>query len=245
MPGMPRRRTPLPYTRVMLKLSGEAFLGRRRAGIDPQFTKRIAEEIADVHRLGVSLCVTVGGGNFFRGTSAAEHGMERATGDYLGMLATVMNALALQSALANSGLHAHVHSAIRMDEIAEPYIRARALSQVRKRHIVIFSAGTGNPFFSTDMAAALRALEMKCAVILKGTIVGGVYTKDPRKHRGVKKLLRVALLDAVKDPHITIVDNSALALCADHQLPIVVFDITKRGLLERACLGERVGTVIN
>lgn len=228
----------------MLKLSGEAFLGARNAGIDPEFTRTIAGEILRAHRLGIELSITIGGGNFFRGTSAAEHGMDRVTGDYLGMLATVMNALALQSALEKLGATVHVQSAIRMDEIAEPYIRRHALAHLREGHIVIFAAGTGDSHFSTDMAAVLRALQMNSEVVLKGTNVDGVYTKDPRKHADTKKLSTLKLLDAVKDPHITIVDNSALALCADHGLPVVIFDVTKPGMLDAVLRGKDVGTII-
>jgi len=228
----------------MLKVSGEAFLGKRAAGIDPLATRRIAQEITQAHRRGIALAITVGGGNMFRGTAAAQHGMERTTGDYIGMLATLMNALALQSALAKEGVRADVHSAIRTEQIAEPYIRGRALNQLRKRHVVIFAGGTGNPYFSTDMAAVLRALEMKCDVVLKGTNVDGVYTKDPRRSRGAKKIQILSLLDAVNDPNITVIDNSALALCADHKLPIVVFDLAKPGMLARVLRGENVGSVL-
>lgn len=241
---MPRRRTRIRARRIMLKVSGEAFLGARRHGIEPAATARIAWAIARAHRAGTAVAVTVGGGNLFRGTSAAEHGMERVTGDYIGMLATVMNALALQSALENLGIHAHVHSAVRMEAIAEPYVRARALSQLRKRHVVIFAAGTGNPFFSTDMAAVLRALEMNCDIVLKGTTVDGVYTKDPKRFPGARRLRTLSLQKALEDPHITVVDNSALALCADHKLPLMVFNLTKPGLLDRALQGHSVGTLL-
>lgn len=233
------------WQRVMLKVSGEIFLGRRTAGIDPSGTKRIADELAQTHKRGLTLAVTVGGGNLFRGTSAAEHGMERTTGDYIGMLATLMNALALQSALGKNGVRADVHSAIRMEQIAEPYVRGRALNQLRKRHVVIFAGGTGNPFFSTDMAAVLRALEMHCDIVLKGTNVDGVYTKDPRRSRGARKIRSLSLLEAVNDPNITVIDNSALALCADHKLPIVVFNLAKPGMLARVLRGEPVGTTLH
>lgn len=236
----PRRR----YQRVMLKLSGEALLGKRQAGIDPQYTQQLAKEITEMQRGGIEVAMTIGGGNFFRGLSASEHGMDRATGDYLGMLATVMNALALQSALQHLGAHAHIQSAIEMRQIAETYVRRRALALLARGHLVIFAAGTGNPFFSTDMAAVLRALETNCNVVIKGTTVDAVYTKDPKKHRGAKKLSSVRLLEAVNDPNITVMDNSALTLCADHSLPIIICDIRKRGTLAKAARGENVGTLI-
>lgn len=229
----------------MLKLSGEAFLGARRAGIDPEFTARVAREIVTEQRRGFQIAVTVGGGNIFRGLTAAEHGMERATGDEIGMLATVMNALALQSALQRRGARVHVHSAIRMEEVAEPFIRRHALRQLQQRDIVIFAAGTGDPFFTTDMAAVLRALEMNCDVVVKGTNVDGVYTRDPKKHTSVKKLTTIRLLDAVQDPHITIVDNSALALCADHGLPVVIFNMTIPGTFRAVLQGKPVGTTMH
>ena len=228
----------------MLKLSGEAFLGKRAAGIDPKWTRQIAQEILDVHALGVDVAVTIGGGNIFRGTSAAEHGMDRATGDSLGMLATVMNGLALHNAMEKLGGKVHVLSAIQMEQIAEPYVRRRALRYLQKKHLVVFAGGTGNPFFTADMAAVLRALEMNCDVVLKGSNVDGVYTKDPRKHRTAKKLTSLKLLEAVEDPNITVFDNSALALCADHTLPVVIFDITKRGTLDAVVRGQSVGTMI-
>lgn len=228
----------------MLKLSGEAFLGVRRAGIDPAFTSSIAAEIADAHALGVELGITIGGGNFFRGVSAAEHGMDRATGDAIGMLATVMNALALQNALQKLSLSVHVQSAIHMNQIAEPYVRRHALAALEEGHVVIFAAGTGDSHFTTDMAAVLRALQMNCEVVLKGTNVDAVYTKDPKKHGDAAPLRTLSLLDAVKDPHITVFDNSALALCADHSLPIVVFNITRHGALAAVLRGEPLGTII-
>jgi uridylate kinase len=229
----------------MLKLSGEAFLGTRQAGIDPERTRQVAQEVLAVHALGVDIAVTVGGGNIFRGTSAAEHGMDRATGDDLGMLATVMNALALHNAIEKLGGHAHVLSAIHLEHIAEPYARRQALKYLKEKHLVIFAAGTGNPFFTTDMAAVLRALEMNCDVVLKGSNVNGVYTKDPREYPDAKKLTSLKLLEAVENPNITIFDNSALALCADHALPVVIFDITKPGELDAVVHGMPVGTTIH
>jgi uridylate kinase len=239
MPGRKR------YSRVMLKLSGEALLGSRKAGIDPVFTRTLAEDIKRARAACGEMGITIGGGNFFRGTAAEEHGMDRATGDAIGMLATVMNALALQSALEHLNVPTHIQSAIAMEEIAETYVRRIALEYLAAKDIVIFAAGTGDSHFSTDMAAVLRALQLNCDVVLKGTSVDGVYTKDPRKHAGVKILQSLKLLDAVEDPHITVFDNSALTLCADHGLPIVIFNMTKPGLLQRAVRGEDVGTVIH
>lgn len=233
-----------PYRRVMLKVSGEALQGTQGQGLHPEVVRRLALEVLSAQKQGIQLAVTVGGGNVFRGSKAPEHGMDRATGDYVGMLATVMNAIALQSALENEGAHAHVHSAIRMEAIAEPYVRARALNQLDQGQLVIFAGGTGNPFFSTDMAAVLRALETNCGVVLKGTTVDGVYTKDPRKHRGVRKYKTLRLLDAVNNPEITIMDNSALVLCSDHHLPVIIFDITKVGALDDVLQGKPVGTLI-
>lgn len=241
---MPSVRSRRRYTRVMLKLSGESLLGSRVAGIDPAYTKTLAEEIVLLQKQGVQIGITIGGGNFFRGLAAAEHGMDRVTGDAVGMLATVMNALALGNALEQAGAHVRLQSAISMEQIAEHYVRRRALRALGRGTIVVFAGGTGNPFFSTDMAAVLRALEMNCEVVLKGTMVDGVYTKDPRKHRDAKKLQRIDLLTAVSDPHINVMDNSALALCADHRLPVVIFDIQKRGMLTKAVRGQAVGTII-
>ncbi len=241
---MRRKERVPPYPRVMLKVSGQALQGQQGQGLHPEVVRRLALDLLRTQKKGIQLAVTVGGGNVFRGSEAPEHGMDRATGDYMGMLATLMNAIALQSALENEGAHAHVHSAIRMEAIAEPYVRARALSQLDEGQLVIFAGGTGNPFFSTDMAAVLRALEMNCSIVLKGTTVGGVYTKDPRKHRGVKKYSTLRLLDAVNNPDITVMDNSALVLCSDHRLPVIIFDITKEGALDAVLRGKPVGTLI-
>lgn len=240
---MPSRRS--SYSRVMVKLSGESLLGSRHAGIDPEYTRELAKELVAVHKKGIELAITVGGGNFFRGHAAAEHGMDRATGDAVGMLATVMNAIALQNALERAGARVHVQSAIAMEQIAQFYVRRRALQYLSKGHIVIFAAGTGNPFFSTDMASVLRALETNCEVVLKGTMVDGVYTKDPKKHTSATKFTSLRLLEAVNDPNITVFDNSALTLCADNNLPIVIFDVRERGMLIKAARGERVGTLIH
>lgn len=233
------------YKRVLLKLSGETFLGKREYGIDPQFTFWLAKEIIKAKQGGTEIAIVVGGGNIFRGDRAAEHGLERTVGDYIGMLATIMNALALQAALEKEGQPARVLSAIDIKDVAEPYIRRRAIRHMEKGRVVIFAAGSGNPYFTTDTAAALRTLEIKAEIILKGTKVDGVYTKDPTKHKDAKKLEVLSFKEAITEKDIGIMDNSALSLCMDHTIPILVFDLHKEGNIQKAVSGEKIGTLIS
>lgn len=231
------------YQRVLLKVSGEALMGNAGYGIDPAILGQIATEIAEVYALGFDLAIVVGGGNIFRGVSESARGMDRATGDYVGMLATVMNAVALQDALEKRGLATRVQSAISMHELAEPYIRRRAIRHLEKRRIVIFAAGTGNPFFTTDTAAALRAIEIGADVLLKATKVEGVYDSDPRKNPAAKLYDKVTFTDALKKD-LKVMDATAFALCRDNQLPIIVFDMTREGNIRKVMQGAQVGTKI-
>lgn len=234
-----------PYKRVLLKLSGEMFLGKREYGIDPEFCQWLAREIKKATAGGVQIAIVVGGGNIFRGTSAAEQGLERTVGDYIGMLATIMNSLALQAALEKEGQQSRVLSAIEIKDVCEPYIRRRATRHLDKGRVVIFAGGTGNPFFTTDSAAALRALEIEAQIILKGTKVDGVYDKDPTKNPDAKKFETITFADAIKDKQIEILDNSALSLCMDHKIPIMVFDLSQEGNIQKAVSGEKIGTLIS
>ena len=233
------------YKRVLLKLSGETFLGKRQYGIDPKFTQWLAREIIKAQKVGTQISVVVGGGNIFRGDRAAEHGLERTVGDYIGMLATIMNSLALQAALEKEKQSTRVLSAIEIKDVAEPYIKRRAIRHLEKGRVVIFAGGTGNPYFTTDTAAALRALETNCNIILKGTKVDGVYDKDPIKYKDAKKFETLAFKQAITEKDIDILDNSALSLCMDHRIPILVFDLNKEGNIERAVAGEKIGTLIS
>lgn len=233
------------YKRILLKLSGEMFQGKRETGIDPEFTQWLAKEIIKAVKNGTQVAIVVGGGNIFRGTAAAEHGLERTVGDYIGMLATIMNSLALQAALEKEGQQARVLSAIEIKDVCEPYIRRRAIRHLEKGRVVIFAAGTGNPYFTTDTAAALRALESECAIIFKATKVDGVYDRDPTKNKDAKKFDTIKFSDAITSKEIEIMDNSALSLCMDHKIPIVVFDLMAEGNIQKAASGERVGTLIS
>lgn len=233
------------YKRVLLKLSGETFLGKREYGIDPQFTFWLAKEIIKARESNTEIAVVVGGGNIFRGDRAAEHGLERTVGDYIGMLATIMNSLALQAALEKEGQPARVLSAIDIKDVAEPYIRRRAIRHMEKGRVVIFAAGSGNPYFTTDTAAALRALEIKAEIILKGTKVDGVYDKDPLKNKDAKKFDTLSFKEAITEKDIGVMDNSALSLCMDHSIPILVFDMHKEDNIKKAVEGEKVGTLIS
>lgn len=215
-------------SRVMLKISGEALMGDQGYGLHPPTVQRIADEVKSVHDMGVEICMVIGGGNIFRGLQGSAQGMERATADYMGMLATVMNALAMQAALEARGIHTRVISAIRMDEVAEPYIRRRAVRHLEKKRIIIFAAGTGNPYFTTDTAATLRANEMNCEAIFKGTKVDGVYDKDPKKHADAVRYDNVTY-DEVLQKHLNVMDASAIALARDNNLPIVVFSLDEPG----------------
>ncbi len=231
------------YRRVLLKLSGEALMGDGTYGIEPQVMEEIAEEISQVHRMGVQMALVIGGGNIFRGVSAASQGMDRATADYVGMLATVMNALALQQALEKRGVATRVQSAIDMKEVAEPFIRRRAIRHLEKGRIVIFAAGTGLPFFTTDTAAALRAVEIGAAVLLKATKVDGVYDADPVKVPGARKYDRVTF-DEVLQRDLKVMDATAISMARDHNLPVIVFNLRKSGNITKVVTGEPVGTLV-
>jgi uridylate kinase len=235
--------TPRAFKRVLLKLSGEALAGPQGYGISPAVLDHLAGEIAETARSGVQLAIVIGGGNIFRGVSESAKGMDRATGDYVGMLATVMNAVSLQAAIEKKGIVTRVQSAIAMSQLAEPYIRRRAIRHLEKGRVVIFAAGTGNPYFTTDTAAALRAKEIEAEVVLKATKVDGVYDKDPKKHPEARRYAQVSYLDALKDG-LNVMDSTAFALCRDNDLPIIVFDMTAHGNIQRVIAGETVGTRI-
>jgi uridylate kinase len=231
------------YRRVLLKLSGEALMGEQAFGIDPGITTAIAKEIGEIQQLGVQTAVVIGGGNLFRGLAASAKGMDRATADYMGMLATVINALALQDALEHLGVPTRVASAIEMRAVAEPFIRRRAVRHLEKGRVVIFAAGTGNPYFTTDTAAALRAMEMKADVILKGTKVDGIYTADPMIDKTATKFDDISYLK-VLERGLKVMDATAISLCMDNKLPIVVFNLRTSGNVRRVIMGEPVGTTV-
>lgn len=232
------------YNRVLLKLSGEALAGSQGFGIEPETILKISREIAEVHSLGTQIAIIVGGGNFFRGLQASAKGMDRATADYIGMLATVMNALSLQYFLEKIGINTRVQSAITMQEVAEPYIRRRAIRHLEKGRVVIFAAGTGNPFFSTDTAAALRALEIGAEVILKATRVDGVYSSDPEKNPDAEFFAELTYIE-VLNRGLQVMDSTAISLCMDNNLPIIVFNLLREGNIKKVILGEKVGTIIH
>jgi uridylate kinase len=231
------------YRRIVLKLSGEALAGSQGYGLDPSVLVRIGSEIREVVDLGVQVAVVIGGGNIFRGVAASAGGMERATADYMGMLATVINALALQDALEKAGCQTRVLSAIEMRAVAEPYIRRRAIRHLEKGRVVIFAAGTGNPFFTTDTAGALRAVEIAADVIMKATKVDGIYSADPARDANAERLPRVTYIEAL-NRRLEIMDTTAISLCMDNKLPIVVFDLTRDGNIARIVCGEPVGSIV-
>jgi len=231
------------FNRILLKLSGEALMGDGQFGIDPDTVARLADEVKAAKEAGHELCLVVGGGNIFRGLAAAAKGFDRAQADYMGMLATVMNALAVQNALEKTGVDTRVQSAIPMAAVSEPYIRRRALRHMEKGRVVIFAAGTGNPFFTTDTAAALRAAEMGCDALLKGTSVDGVYDADPKKVPDARRYESVTY-NQVLGEDLKVMDASAVALCRDNNIPIVVFNIRERGNLARVLAGEGVATIV-
>jgi uridylate kinase len=231
------------YRRVLLKLSGEALMGDQPFGIDPAVTTQIASEIKEIQELGVQTAVVIGGGNLFRGLAASARGMDRATADYMGMLATVINALALQDALEHIGVLTRVASAIEMRAVAEPFIRRRAVRHLEKGRVVVFAAGTGNPYFTTDTAAALRAMEMKADVILKGTKVEGIYTADPMVDPAATQYDDISYLK-VLEQGLKVMDATAISLCMDNALPIVVFNLRTPGNVRRVVMGEPVGTTV-
>lgn len=232
------------YKRVLLKLSGEALMGEDAYGINRATIVRMAEEIAEVAKSGVELAIVIGGGNIFRGIAPGAQGMDRATADYMGMLATVMNALALQDALKNHGVMARVQSALNIDQVVEPYIRPKALRYLEEKKVVIFAAGTGNPFFTTDTAAALRGAEIRAEIVLKATKVDGIYTADPNKDTSATRYSRISF-DEVMSKRLEVMDATAFALCRDQKLPINVFSINKQGALKRAIAGEDEGTLVH
>ena len=234
---------PARYGRVLLKLSGEALMGEQQFGIDPAVATSIAKEIAEVQSLGTQTAIVIGGGNLFRGLAASAKGMDRATADYMGMLATVINGLALQDALEHVGVPTRVVTAIEMRAVAEPFIRRRAVRHMEKGRVVVFAAGTGNPYFTTDTAAALRAMEMKADVILKGTKVDGIYTADPMIYPDATKFESISYIK-VLEQGLKVMDATAISLCMDNKLPIVVFKLRTAGNLRRAVLGEPVGTKV-
>jgi len=241
---MPNRATPKPkFKRVLLKLSGEALGGEAGAGISPEVVLDMAQQIAEIHALGVQLVIVVGGGNIFRGLSGSERGIERATGDYMGMLATVINALALQDALEKQNVPTRVQSAISMTQVAEPFIRRRAVRHLEKGRAVIFAGGTGNPYFSTDTAAALRANEMGADAILKATKVDGIYDSDPKKNPAAKRYTQISYREALTK-QLKVMDAAAFALCMDNAMPIIVFDLFKPHNIKRVVMGEKVGTLV-
>ncbi|HEY6168694.1 MAG TPA: UMP kinase [Verrucomicrobiae bacterium] len=231
------------YRRILLKLSGEALGGEKGTGICPEVIQLMAEQIKEVRALGVEVVIVVGGGNIFRGMSGSEQGIERATGDYMGMLATVINALALQDALEKVGVATRVQSAITMTQIAEPFIRRRAVRHLQKGRIVIFAAGTGNPYFSTDTAAALRANEIGADVILKATKVDGIYDSDPKKNPKAKRFKTIKYLDALSR-RLQVMDSTAFSLCMDNHMPIIVFDVNRPHSIKRVVLGDNGGTLV-
>lgn len=232
------------FRRILLKLSGEALGGEAGQGISPEVIRDMAEQVREVRALGVEVVIVVGGGNIFRGISGSERGIERATGDYMGMLATVINALALQDALEKIGVATRVQSAITMSQVAEPFIRRRAVRHLEKGRVVIFGGGTGNPYFSTDTAAALRANEIGAEVILKATKVDGIYDSDPKKNPKAKRFSHITYLDALQR-QLKVMDSTAFSLCMDNKMPIIVFDLFKPHNIKRVVLGEKVGTLVS
>lgn len=231
------------YTRILLKISGEVLWGKRGSGIDPEMVSSIAQQIKEVHQMGIEVGIMVGGGNIFRGWSAEKIGMDRVSADYMGMLATVINALALQDALEKKKLFTRVMTAIHMEEVAEPYIRRRAIRHLEKERVIIMAAGTGNPYFTTDTAAALRAIEIEAQVIMKGTKVDGVYSDDPKKNPQAKMFKSLSYLE-VLNRQLKVMDTTAISLCMDNRLPIIVFNLQKEGNLRKIIEGKKIGTTV-
>jgi uridylate kinase len=233
----------MKYKRILLKLSGEALMGERQYGIDPKILSEYADEIKQLHDRGVEIAIVIGGGNIFRGVAGASNGMDRVQGDYMGMLATVINGMALQGALEDKGMLTRLQTALKIEAIAEPYIKRRAVRHLEKGRIVIFGAGTGNPYFTTDTAAVLRGVEVNADVILKGTRVDGVYTADPEKDKSAVKFDQITFEDVLKKG-LNVMDTTAFTLSQENKLPIVVFDMNQKGNLLKICEGENVGTVV-
>ena len=231
------------FKRILLKLSGEALQGDRQYGIDPKVIDGIADELKEIKDLGVEIAIVIGGGNIFRGVQAEERGMERATADYMGMLATVINGMALQDALERKGVFTRVQTAIAMAQVAEPFIRRRAVRHLEKGRVVILVGGTGNPYFTTDTTAALRAVELDCEVILKATKVDGIYSDDPHKVKNAKRFDKIKYIDVLKKG-LKVMDATAISLCMDNKLPIIVFDLLKHGNIRRVVMGQNIGTTV-
>ena len=240
---VPSTQTPV-YKRALLKLSGEALMGEQQFGVDPAVATRIALDVGSIQGLGVETAIVIGGGNIFRGVAASARGMDRATADYMGMLATVINALALQDALEQQGITTRVVTAIEMRAVAEPFIRRRAIRHLEKGRVVVFAAGTGNPYFTTDTAAALRAMEIKADVILKGTKVDGIYSADPMLDAQATKYSTISYLQVI-ERQLKVMDTTAISLCMDNKLPIVVFNLRQAGNIRRVVLGEAIGTTVS
>lgn len=231
------------YKRILLKLSGEALAGKQGTGINTHVLKQLAQDVASAYKAGVQIGIVIGGGNIFRGVAASAEGMDRASSDYMGMLATCINSLALQDALEKENIPTRVQTAIEMAEIAEPYIRRRAIRHLEKNRIVIFGGGTGNPFFTTDTAASLRAMEISAQVIMKATKVDGIYDKDPMKHKDAVKFDKIEYIDVLKKG-LQVMDSTAISLCMDNKMPIITFDMTNPGNILRAVSGEKIGTLV-
>ncbi len=234
----------MSYKRILLKLSGEALMGDRQYGIDPKRLQEYAEEIKKVVNKGVEVAIVIGGGNIFRGVAGAANGMDRVQGDYMGMLATTINSLALQNALESAGIQTRLQTAIKMEQIAEPFIKRRAVRHLEKGRVVIFGCGTGNPYFTTDTAAVLRAIEINAEVILKGTRVDGIYDLDPEKHKDAVKFDKISYKE-VMNKGLKVMDMTAFALSNENKLPIIVFDMNTKGNLEKVVSGENIGTIVN
>ncbi len=232
------------FKRILLKLSGEALAADRGFGVDPAHIHGIAAELAEVHALGVEIAIVVGGGNFFRGVAEQARDMDRVSADHMGMLATVINALALQDALEKQDIYTRVVSAIEMNQVAEPFIRRRAIRHLEKQRIVIFAGGTGNPYFSTDTAASLRAMEIKAEVILKATKVDGIYDADPMKVKDAKKFTEISYMEVLKQG-LKVMDSTAISLCKDNNLPIIIFNLNDRGNIARVVTGEKIGSLVS
>ncbi len=234
----------MKYKRILLKLSGEALQGKSGINIDPDRLEQYAQEIKKIHKLGVEIAIVIGGGNIFRGGQAEKLGIDRVQGDYMGMLATVINGIALQSALENHGMYTRLMSGMKMEQVCEPFIRRRAIRHVEKGRIVIFGAGIGNPYFTTDSTASLRAIEIQADVVLKGTRVDGVYTKDPEKFDDAKRYTKLSFQEAY-EKNLNIMDMTAFTLCMENKLPIIVFDMNKKGNLLKVINGDKAGTLIS
>lgn len=231
------------FQRILLKLSGEVLAGNQHSGINSEVIGQIADDVKEAQELGVQIGLVIGGGNFIRGVAQAAGGMDRANADYMGMLATVINSMAMQDALEKRGIATRVQSAISMDQIAEPYIRRRAIRHLEKGRLVIFAAGTGNPYFTTDTAASLRAMEINADVIMKATSVDGIYDKDPKKHKDAKLFQELTYMDVLRQG-LQVMDSTAISLCMDNKLPIITFNLNKRGNIARVVSGEKVGTLV-